>query len=46
MRNDEEIMVVAKRLKLVMTHKNALSYFYYDLEKLIDLILENEGGNA
>lgn len=42
MRNKAEIMLLAKRIRLVMEQKDSVLFFYHDLEKLVDLILENE----
>jgi hypothetical protein len=43
MRNEEEIRLIAKRIRLVMGQKESVLHFYHDLEKLVDLILEEEG---
>lgn len=46
MRNKAEIMLLAKRIRLVMEQKASVSLYYNTVEKLVDLILENEGDNA
>lgn len=42
MRNEAEIKLLAKRIRRVMSLKDSVLFFYHDLEKLVDLILENE----
>ncbi len=42
MRNKAEIMLLAKRIRLVMEQKTSVSLYYNTVEKLVDLILENE----
>lgn len=42
MSKEEQIKNIAKRIRLVMKQKTSVAFFYHDLEKLIDLILENE----
>lgn len=42
MRNKAEIMLLAKRIRLVMEQKASVSLYYNTVEKLVDLILENE----
>lgn len=46
MRNKAEIMLLAKRIRLVMEQKASVSLYYNTVEKLVDLILENEDSNA
>lgn len=42
MSKEEQIRNIAKRIKLVMEQKTSVAFFYHDLEKLIDLIVEEE----
>ena len=46
MNKEEQIKNIAKRIRLVMEQKASVAFFYHDLEKLLDLILENEDDNA
>lgn len=43
MSKEEQIKNIAKRIRLVMEQKTSVAFYYYELEKLIDLILEEEG---
>ena len=46
MNKEGQIKNIAKRIRLVMKQKTSVAFFYHDLEKLIDLIIENEDDNA